>query len=109
MWPSSAPFIQRYPQITTGSPRRSTLRHTQYDLASAVPGIPPSVSFPHLFEQQHLIDDGARLAALEERAHYDYRRTPPRFLGETFQKNFDLVREIESIARQEGCTRALWT
>ena len=34
----------------------------------------------------------------------DYRRNSPRFQGENFQKNLDLVREVESLARAKGCT-----
>ena len=34
----------------------------------------------------------------------DYRRNSPRFQGENFQKNLSLVHEIESIARDKGCT-----
>ena len=34
----------------------------------------------------------------------DYRRNSPRFQGENFQKNLDLVRRVEEIARQKGCT-----
>jgi aryl-alcohol dehydrogenase-like predicted oxidoreductase len=34
----------------------------------------------------------------------DYRRISPRFQGENFQKNLDLVRRIESIAVKKGCT-----
>ena len=34
----------------------------------------------------------------------DYRRNSPRFQGENFQKNLDLVRHIETLARQKGCT-----
>jgi aryl-alcohol dehydrogenase-like predicted oxidoreductase len=34
----------------------------------------------------------------------DYRRSSPRFQGENFQKNLNLVREIEAIARDKGCT-----
>jgi aryl-alcohol dehydrogenase-like predicted oxidoreductase len=34
----------------------------------------------------------------------DYRRNSPRFQGENFQKNLDLVRHIESLARQKRCT-----
>jgi aryl-alcohol dehydrogenase-like predicted oxidoreductase len=34
----------------------------------------------------------------------DYRRNSPRFQGENFQKNLDLVKEIESIAAGKGCT-----
>jgi len=34
----------------------------------------------------------------------DYRRHSPRFQGENFQKNLDLVRRIEQIAAQKRCT-----
>jgi aryl-alcohol dehydrogenase-like predicted oxidoreductase len=34
----------------------------------------------------------------------DYRRNNPRFQGENFQKNLDLVQQIELIATQKGCT-----
>lgn len=34
----------------------------------------------------------------------DYRRSSPRFQGENFQKNLDLVRQVEEIAREKGCT-----
>jgi aryl-alcohol dehydrogenase-like predicted oxidoreductase len=34
----------------------------------------------------------------------DYRRNQPRFQGENFQKNLDLVARIEEIAREKGCT-----
>jgi aryl-alcohol dehydrogenase-like predicted oxidoreductase len=33
----------------------------------------------------------------------DYRRNSPRFQGENFQKNLDLVRRIEEIAKEKGC------
>ncbi len=33
----------------------------------------------------------------------DYRRLSPRFQGENFQKNLDLVSKVEEIARQKGC------
>ena len=33
----------------------------------------------------------------------DYRRSSPRFQGENFQKNLDLVHEIEEIATEKGC------
>lgn len=36
----------------------------------------------------------------------DYRRNSPRFQGENFQKNLDLVHEIEEMARARGCTAA---
>jgi aryl-alcohol dehydrogenase-like predicted oxidoreductase len=34
----------------------------------------------------------------------DYRRNSPRFQGDNFQKNLDLVRRVEEIAREKGCT-----
>jgi aryl-alcohol dehydrogenase-like predicted oxidoreductase len=34
----------------------------------------------------------------------DYRRNSPRFQGENFQKNLDLVGLIEELAKQKGCT-----
>jgi aryl-alcohol dehydrogenase-like predicted oxidoreductase len=34
----------------------------------------------------------------------DFRRNNPRFQGENFQKNLDLVRQIERLAQQKGCT-----
>lgn len=34
----------------------------------------------------------------------DYRRNSPRFQGENFQKNLDLVRKVEEIAREKSCT-----
>ncbi|MFD0892320.1 aldo/keto reductase [Luteolibacter ambystomatis] len=34
----------------------------------------------------------------------DYRRHSPRFQGENFQKNLDLVKRIEAIADEKGCT-----
>jgi aryl-alcohol dehydrogenase-like predicted oxidoreductase len=36
----------------------------------------------------------------------DTRRNHPRFQGETFAKNIALVREVEGIARDKGCTTA---
>lgn len=34
----------------------------------------------------------------------DYRRNAPRFQGENFQRNLDLVAKIEALARSKGCT-----
>jgi aryl-alcohol dehydrogenase-like predicted oxidoreductase len=34
----------------------------------------------------------------------DYRRNSPRFQGENFQKNLDLVARVESIAKEKDCT-----
>ena len=36
----------------------------------------------------------------------DFRRTGPRFQGENFQKNLELVREVETIAADKGCAPA---
>ena len=36
----------------------------------------------------------------------DYRRSSPRFQGENFERNLALVRAVEEIARQLGCTPA---
>ncbi len=42
----------------------------------------------------------------EDLAPDDARRNHPRFQGEAFQKNLDLVAEVEAIARDKGCTPA---
>jgi aryl-alcohol dehydrogenase-like predicted oxidoreductase len=34
----------------------------------------------------------------------DYRRSSPRFQGNNFQRNLDLVRRVEQIATEKGCT-----
>src|SRR6059058_5359981 len=36
----------------------------------------------------------------------DYRRTSPRFQGENFQRNLDLIKHLEEIAREKKCTPA---
>jgi aryl-alcohol dehydrogenase-like predicted oxidoreductase len=33
----------------------------------------------------------------------DYRRVSPRFQGDNFQKNLDLVRQVEEMAKAKGC------
>jgi aryl-alcohol dehydrogenase-like predicted oxidoreductase len=40
----------------------------------------------------------------EDFAPDDYRRISPRFQGENFQKNLDLVARVETIAREKSCT-----
>jgi aryl-alcohol dehydrogenase-like predicted oxidoreductase len=40
----------------------------------------------------------------EDLAPGDYRRFSPRFQGENFQKNLDLVARVETIAREKQCT-----
>jgi aryl-alcohol dehydrogenase-like predicted oxidoreductase len=39
-------------------------------------------------------------------AEDDYRRVNPRFMGENFDRNLALVREVGSMAREKGCTTA---
>jgi aryl-alcohol dehydrogenase-like predicted oxidoreductase len=41
---------------------------------------------------------------VEDLPEGDARRNHPRFQGENFQKNLDLVRRVEEIAREKGCT-----
>jgi aryl-alcohol dehydrogenase-like predicted oxidoreductase len=40
---------------------------------------------------------------LEDLPADDYRRNSPRFQGANFQKNLDLVRRVEEIAKEKGC------
>lgn len=42
----------------------------------------------------------------EDLAEDDYRRHSPRFQGENFEKNLELVRKIEEVARRKNCTAA---
>src|SRR5207244_10667890 len=42
----------------------------------------------------------------EDLAENDYRRTAPRFQGENFQRNLDLVSQLSEIAREERCIPA---
>jgi aryl-alcohol dehydrogenase-like predicted oxidoreductase len=36
----------------------------------------------------------------------DFRKNHPRFQGENFEKNLDLVKEVETMAEEKGCTTA---
>jgi len=45
-----------------------------------------------------------QIKRFEDLAPDDWRRTSPRFQGENFQKNLDLVHRIEEIANAKGCT-----
>jgi len=47
-----------------------------------------------------------QIKSFDDLAEDDYRRYSPRFLGENFQKNLDLVGRIEDIAREKGCLPA---
>jgi aryl-alcohol dehydrogenase-like predicted oxidoreductase len=40
----------------------------------------------------------------EDLAPDDWRRTNPRFQGENFRRNMDLVRQVAAMAQQKGCT-----
>jgi len=45
-----------------------------------------------------------RYRSVEDFEPDDYRRNHPRFLGENFQKNLDLVARVEEIARRKKCS-----
>ena len=47
-----------------------------------------------------------QIKRFEDLAADDYRRSSPRFQGENFQKNLDLVARIGEIAREKKCTPA---
>jgi aryl-alcohol dehydrogenase-like predicted oxidoreductase len=44
-----------------------------------------------------------RIRKFEDLAPDDYRRSSPRFRGENFQKNLDLVRRVEEMALEKAC------
>ena len=45
-----------------------------------------------------------RFKTIDDLPPDDYRRNSPRFQGENFQKNLDLVTRVEEIARRKKCT-----
>ena len=47
-----------------------------------------------------------RYRSLDDLEAGDWRRTNPRFQGENFQKNLDVVAEVQRIAAAKGCTPA---
>ena len=47
-----------------------------------------------------------RFRTFEDLPEDDYRRNSPRFQGENFQRNLDLVERVEDIARRKHCTPA---
>jgi aryl-alcohol dehydrogenase-like predicted oxidoreductase len=47
-----------------------------------------------------------RFRTFEDLPEDDYRRNSPRFQGENFQRNLDLVERVEEIARRKNCTPA---
>tara|TARA_R110001583_G_scaffold57654_3_gene172381 strand:- start:944 stop:1555 length:612 start_codon:yes stop_codon:yes gene_type:complete len=47
-----------------------------------------------------------QIKVFDDLAEDDYRRFSPRFQGENFEKNLHLVKKIEELAQQKGCTAA---
>jgi aryl-alcohol dehydrogenase-like predicted oxidoreductase len=47
-----------------------------------------------------------RFTRFEDLPEDDFRRRQPRFQGDNFQKNLDLVRHVEEVASRKGCTPA---
>jgi aryl-alcohol dehydrogenase-like predicted oxidoreductase len=47
-----------------------------------------------------------QIKTFDDLAPDDYRRHSPRFQGDNFQKNLDLVKRIEEIAKSKSCTPA---
>jgi aryl-alcohol dehydrogenase-like predicted oxidoreductase len=47
-----------------------------------------------------------QIKRFEDLPKNDYRRTSPRFQGENFQRNLDLVKSVEEIGHQKKCTPA---
>src|ERR687889_206458 len=47
-----------------------------------------------------------RFTSFEDLPEDDFRRKQPRFQGENFQRNLDLVRHVEQVASRKGCTPA---
>jgi aryl-alcohol dehydrogenase-like predicted oxidoreductase len=47
-----------------------------------------------------------RFTRFEDLPTDDFRRRQPRFQGDNFQKNLDLVRHVEDVASRKGCTPA---
>ncbi|HUV99661.1 MAG TPA: aldo/keto reductase [Gallionella sp.] len=47
-----------------------------------------------------------KIKRIEDLEADDYRRNSPRFQGENFQMNLDMVREIEAMAKAKQCTAA---
>jgi aryl-alcohol dehydrogenase-like predicted oxidoreductase len=45
-----------------------------------------------------------RFRRFEDLPEDDFRRRQPRFQGENFQKNLDLVHHVERVASRKGCT-----
>jgi aryl-alcohol dehydrogenase-like predicted oxidoreductase len=49
-----------------------------------------------------------QIKRFEDLAEDDYRRSSPRFQGENFQRNLDVVARVELLARENAARRANW-
>jgi aryl-alcohol dehydrogenase-like predicted oxidoreductase len=47
-----------------------------------------------------------RFRSIDDLAPDDWRRNNPRFQGDNFRKNLDLLSRVEALAREKGCTPA---
>lgn len=47
-----------------------------------------------------------QIKKFEDLEEDDFRRSSPRFMGENFSKNLDLVKKVEVIAKEKNCTPA---
>ncbi|HVO56226.1 MAG TPA: aldo/keto reductase [Dongiaceae bacterium] len=47
---------------------------------------------------------GGQIRKFDDLEADDYRRNSPRFQGENFQKNLELVARVEDLAREKGCS-----
>lgn len=47
-----------------------------------------------------------QIKSFEDLEEDDFRRYSPRFMGDNFNKNLDLVKKIEAIAKEKNCTPA---
>lgn len=47
-----------------------------------------------------------KIQKVEDLPNEDYRRTTPRFQGQNFQRNLDLVTRVEEVAREKHCSSA---
>ena len=45
-----------------------------------------------------------QIKKFDDLAPDDWRRVSPRFMGENFQKNLDIVKKLEAFAKKKGCT-----
>jgi aryl-alcohol dehydrogenase-like predicted oxidoreductase len=109
----------RYLGLSEAGPatiRRATATHpiaalqTEYSLLSREPEeeiIPTCRALGIAFVAYSPLGRGfltGQIRRIEDLATDDWRRTSPRFQGENFQRNLDLVERIHEIATQKSCT-----